>query len=104
MTENIGHHGHDDQPEQLDDTHRDTDSELRREIEECIDATTRRPWFVALKSLPGEAGLWVGTEEDLMEELIKRTVQEQATSTSPQKSFLLAHERSSSRLRTSTGP
>jgi hypothetical protein len=78
MTDNIGQHGHDDQPEQLDDTHRDTDSELRREIDECIDAITRRPWFVALKSLPGEAGLWVGTEEDLMEELKKRTVQEQA--------------------------
>ena len=62
MTDNIGQHGHDDQPEQLDDTHRDTDSELRREIDECIDAVTRRPWFVALKSLPGEAGFWVGTE------------------------------------------
>jgi hypothetical protein len=31
-----------------------------------------------LKSLPGEAGLWVGTEEDLMEELKKRTVEVQA--------------------------
>jgi hypothetical protein len=78
MTQNIGQHGHDDQPEQLDDTHLDTDSELRREIDECIDAITRRPWFVALKSLPGEVGLWVGTEEELMEELKKRTVEEQA--------------------------
>jgi hypothetical protein len=78
MTDNIGQHGHDDQPEQLDDTHRDTDSELRREIDECIDAITRRPWFVALKSLPGEAGFWVGTEGDLIEELRRRTVEVQA--------------------------
>jgi hypothetical protein len=47
-------------------------------IDEWIDAITRRPWFVALKGLPGEAGLWVGSEEDLMEELKKRTVEEQA--------------------------
>jgi len=79
MTENIGHHGHDDQPdEQLDDTHRDTDSELRREIEEWIDEIIRRPWFSALKSLPGEVSFWVGTEGDLMEELRKRTVEVQA--------------------------
>jgi hypothetical protein len=79
MTENIGHHGHDDQPdEQLDDTHRDTDSELRREIEEWIDEIIRRPWFSALKSLPGEVSFWVGTEGDLMEELRRRTVEVQA--------------------------
>ena len=101
MTENIGHH---DQPDEQLHDYRVEDAAPGRVIDEWIDAITRRPWFVALKGLPGEAGLWVGTEEDLMEELIKRTVQEQATSTSPQKSFLLAHERSSSRLRTSTGP
>lgn len=78
MTENIGHHGHDDQPdEQLHDDHLDADAERHREIDEWIDAITRRPWFVALKSLPGEAGFWVGTEGDLMEELRKRTVEEQ---------------------------
>jgi hypothetical protein len=79
MTENIGHHGHDDQPdEHLHDDHLDADAERHREIDEWIDAITRRPWFVALKSLPGEAGLWVGTEEDLMKELKKRTVEQQA--------------------------
>jgi hypothetical protein len=75
MTENIGHHDRPD--EQLHD-YRVEDAAPGREIDEWIDAITRRPWFVALKSLPGEAGLWVGTEEDLMEELKKRTVEEQA--------------------------
>ena len=79
MTQNIGHHGHDDQPdEQLHDDHLDADAERHREIEEWIDAITRRPWFVALKGLPGDRGLWVGTEEDLMEELRRRTVEVQA--------------------------
>jgi hypothetical protein len=74
VTQNIGHHGHDDQ---LRDDHVDADAELHREIDEWIDAITRRPWFVALKSLPGEAGFWVGTEEELIEELIARMLEEQ---------------------------
>jgi hypothetical protein len=78
MTQNIGHHGHDDQPDEQPYDYRIEDAEPGREIDEWIDAITRRAWFVALKSLPGEAGLWVGTEEDLMEELKKRTVEEQA--------------------------
>lgn len=73
MTQNIGHHGHDDQPnEQLHDDHLDPDAERSREIDEWIDAITRKPWFVALKSLPGDRGLWVGTEDELMEELKER--------------------------------
>src|SRR5215204_157407 len=73
MTENIGHHGHDDQPdEQLHEDHLDADAERRREIEEWIDAITRRPWFVALNSLPEDRGLWVGTEDELLEELKER--------------------------------
>ena len=78
MTENIGHHGHDDQPDEQPYDYRVEDAAPGREIDEWIDAITRRPWFVALKSLPGEAGLWVGTEEDLIEELKKRTVEVQA--------------------------
>jgi hypothetical protein len=73
MTENIGHHGHEDQPdEHLHDDHLDPDAERRREIEEWIDAITRRPWFVALNSLPEDRGLWVGTEDELLEELKER--------------------------------
>jgi hypothetical protein len=73
MTENTGHHGHDDQPEeQVHDDHFDAHAELHREIEEWIDAITRRPWFVALKSLPEDRGLWVGTEDELLEELKER--------------------------------
>jgi hypothetical protein len=73
MTENIGHHGHDDQPdEQLHDDHLDADAERHREIDEWIDAITRRPWFVALNSLPEDRGLWVGTEDELLEELKER--------------------------------
>jgi hypothetical protein len=35
MTENIGHHGHENQPdEQLHEDHLDADAERRREIEE----------------------------------------------------------------------
>ena len=75
MTENIGHH---DQPDEQLHDYRVEDAAPGRVIDEWIDAKTRRPWFVALKSLPGEAGLWVGSEEDLMEELKKRTVEEQA--------------------------
>ena len=78
MTENIGHHGHDDQPDEQPYDYWIEDAAPGREIDEWIDAITRRPWFVALKSLPGEAGLWVGTDEDLMEELKKRTVEVQA--------------------------
>jgi hypothetical protein len=78
VTQNISPHGHDDQPdEQLRDDHVDADAERHREIDEWIDAITRRPWFVALKSLPGEAGFWVGTEEELIEELIARMLEEQ---------------------------
>lgn len=73
MTENIGYHGHDDKPEeQVHDDYLDPDAERHREIEEWIDAITRRPWFVALKSLPGDRGLWVGTEDELLEELKER--------------------------------
>src|SRR5215218_4995129 len=73
MTENIGHHGHDDQPdEHLHEDYLDPDAELRREIDEWIDAITRRPWFVALNSLPEDRGLWVGTEDELLEELKER--------------------------------
>src|ERR687897_1742584 len=75
MTENIGHH---DQPDEQLHDYRVEDAAPGRVIDEWIDAITRRPWFVALKGLPGEAGLWVGSEEDLMEELKKRTVEEQA--------------------------
>ena len=70
MTQNIGHHGHDDQlDEQGHDDHLDADAERHREIEEWIDAITHKPWFVALKSLPGDRGLWVGTEDELMAEI-----------------------------------
>ena len=73
MTENIGHHGHENQPdEQLHENHLDADAERRREIEEWIDSITRRPWFVAVNSLPEDRGLWVGTEDELLEELIER--------------------------------
>jgi hypothetical protein len=73
MTENIGHHGHDDQPdEQAHDDHLDPDAERHREIDEWIDAITRKPWFVALNSLPEDRGLWVGTEDELLEELKER--------------------------------
>jgi hypothetical protein len=73
MTENIGHHGHENQPdEQLHEDHLDADAERRREIEEWIDSITRRPWFVALNSLPEDRGLWVGTEDELLEELKER--------------------------------
>jgi hypothetical protein len=70
MTENIGH---DDKPEeQVHDNHLDPDAERHREIEEWIDAITRKPWFVALNSLPEDRGLWVGTEDELLEELKER--------------------------------
>jgi hypothetical protein len=78
VTQNIGPHGHDDQPdEQLRDDHLNADAERHREIDEWIDAITRRPWFAALKSLPGEVGFWVGTEEELIEELIARMLEVQ---------------------------
>jgi hypothetical protein len=73
MTENIGYHGHDDKPEeQLHDDHFDAHAELYREIDEWVEAITRSPWFIALKSLPGDRGLWVGTEDELLEELKER--------------------------------
>jgi hypothetical protein len=74
VTQNIGHHGHD---EQVHDDHLDADAERHREIEEWIDAITRRPWFAALKSLPGEVGFWIGTEQELIEELKVRMLKEQ---------------------------
>ena len=79
MTENIGHHGHDDQHDEQPYDYRIEDAEPGREIDEWIDAIISKPWFAALKSLPGDRGLWVGTEEDLMEELKKRTVEVQAS-------------------------
>jgi hypothetical protein len=73
MTEDIGQHGHDDKPdEQLHDDYLDPGAEHHREIEEWIDAIISKPWFAALKSLPGERGLWVGTKDGLMEELKAR--------------------------------
>jgi hypothetical protein len=72
VTENIGHHGHDDQHEEQPYNYRIEDAEPGREIEEWIDAITRRPWFVALNSLPEDRGLWVGTEDELLEELKER--------------------------------
>jgi hypothetical protein len=58
-----------------DDRHdrHDPDADRSREIDEWIEEITRRPWFVALESLPGEDGLWVGTEDELMTELEART-------------------------------
>jgi hypothetical protein len=76
MKENLGHHGHDDQPDVQFHDYQVEDAAPGREIDEWIDAITRRPWFVALKSLPGEAGFWVGTEEELIEELIARMLEE----------------------------
>jgi hypothetical protein len=104
MTEDIGHHGHDDQPDEQLHDYRVEDAAPGREIDEWIDAIISKPWFAALKSLPGDRGLWVGTEDELMEELKERVSPDAALSEEFQKSFLLAHERSSSRLRTSTGP
>jgi hypothetical protein len=78
MTKNIGHHGHDDQHDEQPYDYRIEDAEPGREIDEWIDAIISKPWFAALKGLPGDRGLWVGTEEDLMEELRKRTVEVQA--------------------------
>jgi hypothetical protein len=78
MRENIGHHGHDDQHDEQPYDYRIEDAEPGREIDEWIDAIISKPWFAALKSLPGDRGLWVGTEEDLMEELKKRAVGGQA--------------------------
>jgi hypothetical protein len=78
VTENIGHHGHDDQHDEQPYDYRIEDAEPGREIDEWIDAIISKPWFAALKSLPGDRGLWVGTEEDLMEELKKRTFEGQA--------------------------
>jgi hypothetical protein len=78
MTENMGHHDHDDQTDEQPYDYRIEDAEPGREIDEWIDAIISKPWFAALKSLPGDRGLWVGTEEDLMEDLKKRTVEVQA--------------------------
>jgi hypothetical protein len=50
----------------------------RDELDRLVDEITREPWFEALKSLTDWSGLWVGTEEDLMEELKKRTAEVQA--------------------------
>ncbi len=72
MTENIGHHGHDDQHDEQPYAYRIEDAEPGREIDEWIDAITRRPWFAALKSLPGVVGFWIGTEDELIEEMKAR--------------------------------
>jgi hypothetical protein len=72
MTENISQYGYDEQPDEQPYDYRIEDADPGREIEEWIDAITRRPWFVSLNSLPGDRGLWVGTEDELMEELKKR--------------------------------
>jgi hypothetical protein len=72
VTKNHGPHGHDDQPDEQPYDYRIKDAEPGREIDEWIDAITRRPWFVALKSLPEDRGLWVGTEDELLQELKER--------------------------------
>jgi len=72
MMENIGHHGHDDQHDEQPYDYRIEDAEPGREIDEWIDAIISKPWFAALKSLPGDRGLWVGTEDELMEKLKER--------------------------------
>ena len=102
MTENIGHHGHDDQSYD----YRIEDAEPGREIEEWIDAITRRPWFAALKSLPGEGGFWIGTEEELIEELKARMLEEQDDGDAlvDEETSLLVQGRSSTRLMTWSGP
>ena len=64
MTENIGHHGHDDQHDEQPYDYRIEDAEPKREIDEWIDAITRRPWFVA-EQPARDRGLWVGTEDEL---------------------------------------
>jgi hypothetical protein len=72
VTKNIDHHGHDDQPDEQLHDYRVEDAAPGREIDEWIDAIISKPWFAALKSLPGDRGLWVGTEDELMEELKER--------------------------------
>ena len=72
MTDDFGQHGHDDQPGEQPYDYRVEDADPGREIDKWIDDITRRPWFVALNSLPGDRGLWVGTEDELMEELKER--------------------------------
>jgi hypothetical protein len=47
------------------------------ELDRLVDEIIREPWFVALKSLTDQSGLWVGTEEELIEELIARMLEEQ---------------------------
>jgi hypothetical protein len=44
----------------------------REELDRLVDETIREPWFVALKSLTDQSGLWVGTEDDLMAEIEAR--------------------------------
>ncbi len=80
MTKNIGHHGHDDQPDEQLHDYRVEDAAPGREIAEWIDAIISKPWFAALKSLPGDRGLWVGTEDELMEELKERVSPDAALS------------------------
>lgn len=52
--------------------HQDPNADWRRELDGWIDEVTRKPWFVALKDLAGDAGFWVGTEDGLMAELRAR--------------------------------
>jgi hypothetical protein len=80
VTKNIGHHGHDDQPDEQLHDYRVEDAAPGREIDEWIDAIISKPWFAALKSLPGDRGLWVGTEDELMEELKERVSPDAALS------------------------
>jgi len=44
----------------------------RDELDRLVDETIREPWFVALKSLTDQSGLWVGTEDELMAEIEAR--------------------------------
>jgi hypothetical protein len=80
VTKNIGHHGHDDQPDEQLHDYRVEDAAPGREIDEWIDAIISKPWFAALKSLPGDRGLWVGTEDELLEELKERVSPDAALS------------------------
>jgi hypothetical protein len=42
------------------------------ELDRLVDETIGEPWFVALKSLTDQSGLWVGTEDELMAEIEAR--------------------------------
>jgi hypothetical protein len=80
VTKNIGYHGHDDQPDEQLHDYAVEDAAPGQEIDEWIDAIISKPWFAALKSLPGDRGLWLGTEDELMEELKERVSPDAALS------------------------